>query len=618
MLKKSKQIQLLIDSSVQFSDVKIFLKQNPSTHVIAFDFKSHQFLNHEKIPHDISDTFLDDNERTKLQSAIFKFSKWYEHTDIKNILEYDGVNIGKLYYIELSIFLIPFLKKFFELQNFLLKNNDKIYASGLIYEILSKSNIDVSIFQTKSTNSEFLYDSITLQNNFMKIKLPKKFFSNIKFFSEIFLNIFSSINKKPKPNSIFLVEFNTILYENVLLEIHKNNLNSVYFGTRRPSIWNTKSYSIINESRCHVANNRFIFNLKLERSIKLHADRIKSKWKYLFENDDFFNSFFCYDKKTFWTVLKPFFIQLYESRLQDSIKTIHFAKEYLIKTNASNVLVFSESGTSEQIIISLAKNLGIPVILIQHGLVSFDSKESDILNAFTGSMPISSDKFFVWGEAMKQYALNFGIPNEKIFVSGSCAHDNLFNNYHNSDDQDYILFSPESPSNNHINDYTVSVNEEYEKILKAVCTIASKLNKKLIIKLHPYINELNETKISKSIDPDIKIIKKGDMFSLVKSCSLFITSGITSAMIDAAYLKKPIIRIQTREWWGQSDTLRTDSAITTHINNLENIVNQIFSDPKYHQNAIQNGVNFVDDCISHPGLASKNISQFLGTNTSKS
>jgi UDP-N-acetylglucosamine 2-epimerase len=619
MTKESeKNSLLLIDSSVDFSAVRSFIKKNPSTKIISFDFKSHIILKNENIPHKISDIFLNSDERHELQKSIFKFSKWYEESSIREIIEYNKMNIGKLCYMEFFIFLIPFLKYFFELSKISKQYPcSKFYASSFIFNIFSNSILttNVYLFETKYNNFNFLYDSTNFQTNFLNIKLSKNFYKKFKNFSENILYQFSRINKKLFTNSIFLVEFNTILYQNLLFGLHDNKVDSVYFGVRRPAIWSSKSYSIINKSRTHIATETEILTSELKKIIENNTDEMKLKFKELFQNDDFFNSFFNYSNISFWSSLKPFFEKLYYSRIDDLIKTIHISKEYVKNSNPKFILILSESGTTEQIMISLAKTYKIPIILLQHGVQSYDSKKSDIINDFTGSMPVLSDKFFVWGEAMKKYALNFGISSEKIFTVGSCAHDNLFTNSLNPSSEDYILFSPESPSNNYIDEYTVKIHQEYEDILKKVCTLSTKLNKKLIIKLHPHIPELDEAKIAKSINADIQIIKQGDISSLIPSCSLFITSGITSAMIDAAYLKKPIIRIKTREWWGDIDTLRSNSSIPISINDLDITINQIFSDPIFYENIIKNGTNFVNDCLSNQGIASKNISNLLMDNS---
>ena len=618
MTKESeKNSLLLIDSSVDFYAVRSFIKKNPSTKIISFDFKSHIILKNENIPHKISDIFLNSDERHELQKSIFKFSKWYEESNIREIIEYNKINIGKLYYMEFFIFLIPFLKYFYELSKISKQyTSSKFYASSFIYDIFlnSKLTSNVSLFETKSNNFNFLYDSTNFQTNFLNIKLSKNFYNKFKNFSENILNQFSGINKKLVTNSTFLVEFNTILYQNLLFSLHENKINSVYFGVRRPAIWSSKSYSIINKSRTHIASESEILTSELKKIIQNNTDKIKLKFEELIQNDIFFNSFFNFSNIPFWPSLKPFFKKLYYSRIDDLIKTIHISKEYIKNSNPKFVLILSESGTTEQIMISFAKTNKIPIILFQHGLGSYDSKKSDIINDFTGSMPVLSDKFFVWGEAMKKYALNFGIPSEKIFTVGSCAHDNLFTNSSNQPSKDYILFSPESPSNNYIDEYTVKIQQEYQDMLKKVCTLSTKLNKKLIIKLHPYISELDEAKIAKSINVDIQVIKQGDISSLIPSCSLFITSGITSAMIDAAHLKKPIIRIKTREWWGDTDTLRPNSSISIPIDDLEVTINQIFSDPTFYEKIIKNGTNFVNYCLSNQGDASKNVSNLLISN----
>lgn len=41
------------------------------------------------------------------------------------------------------------------------------------------------------------------------------------------------------------------------------------------------------------------------------------------------------------------------------------------------------------------------------------------LNEFFGVLPILSDKFLVWGESARNYALECGIPNEKIHIVGN-------------------------------------------------------------------------------------------------------------------------------------------------------------------------------------------------------
>ena len=138
-------------------------------------------------------------------------------------------------------------------------------------------------------------------------------------------------------------------------------------------------------------------------------------------------------------------------------------------------------------------------------------------------------------------------------------------------------------------------------------------NKKLIIKIKPHILERNTTKIAKEIDPSIKVMKSGDMTELVKHCSIFITFGITSAMLDAASFQKPVIRIKMREWWDSPDTLRPNSAISIPLNDFENTVKKLFSDNDYFSKSVENGNKFLADCLTNSGAVSDKIGSFLKT-----
>ena len=85
----------------------------------------------------------------------------------------------------------------------------------------------------------------------------------------------------------------------------------------------------------------------------------------------------------------------------------------LKKQNCSGIVVWSENGFNEQIVIGVSKKLKIPVILLQHGIYADDPKANE-QNKFSGLLPLKSDKFAVWGKAMSDYAKNYGIDTEKI------------------------------------------------------------------------------------------------------------------------------------------------------------------------------------------------------------
>ena len=99
---------------------------------------------------------------------------------------------------------------------------------------------------------------------------------------------------------------------------------------------------------------------------------------------------------SFWKFLKPYLHTLFKKRLENLLFEIDLGYEMLNQTKPDYILIQSESGNTEQIILSISKTLNIPVILLQHGFLK--STEGGFkLNKFTKSIMNNSDQFIVWG-----------------------------------------------------------------------------------------------------------------------------------------------------------------------------------------------------------------------------
>ena len=159
---------------------------------------------------------------------------------------------------------------------------------------------------------------------------------------------------------------------------------------------------------------------------------------------------------------------------------------------------------------------------------------------------------------MLKYSQEYNLPVASIQALGSPYHDKLFNKSKTSKQSNMILLITQGPLNMHVNDHTVKANEEYEDLIKKICTITKKLNRKLIIKLHPYEDDNYEDEIAKTIDPSIRVLKKGDTIKLIQSCDMMISVGtsISSTIYDGHLMNKPVLRIPYGEWFGKPDQSR--------------------------------------------------------------
>ena len=88
---------VLFDSRSSFENLKDTISKEPNIHIITFDYESHKRLQKEKIPHKLSDDFIDNNECDEVQKKIFELTDWFSEKSITKFLEYRKINIGKLF-----------------------------------------------------------------------------------------------------------------------------------------------------------------------------------------------------------------------------------------------------------------------------------------------------------------------------------------------------------------------------------------------------------------------------------------------------------------------------------------------------------------------------------------
>jgi len=603
---------ILVDSNTKINTIKQFVTNN--TKIISFDYESHTLLSKNKIVHTLAENYLSTHDIISLQEKLFHFSKFFTEQEISDMLIYNDVKIGQLFYFELYLFLLPFLKKFLELQKIYYKYPKAEFVSSHdLSDLISLFTTNVIQIDKNSQKSEFFYDSIKLNfrmHNFsFNISIPQRYYDIIKGISDKFITRFlirHHYNKLTKLS--LLVEFDTIKYNKLLTE---TNSNFILYNRRRPTIWNLESCKIIKRSNVIVTTDYNLENTDVQTRIKNELSKTESIITLLLSKERLLADFFSIGGHSFWLALKPYFIELSKKRVTDAIREIILAEHLFTNYKVKSVLIWSESGFNEQIVAQLGKKYHIPVVLIQHGLY-LDTIKEKTTNEFLGVIPILSDKFIVWGNSMRNYALQCGVSTEKIHVIGNPSFDELFEKKETNSSNDYVLLATQSPTNIAVNDLTINIIEKYEKIIKKVCEVVTKLNKNLVIKLHPDPFEFDVTNIAKEINPSIKVIKKGNFHAILKKCEVFIAIDISTTILEANILKKPTISISFKNYYDDEDVcsiFKSDSCIRTEIDNFESTLQRILSDTNFKNQLIQNGNKFVNEYLSNQGTASLELSK---------
>ncbi|MEM3064596.1 MAG: hypothetical protein QW177_04405 [Candidatus Nitrosotenuis sp.] len=599
---------ILFDSSATLDDLKTVLKNQK---IITFDVESHELLAKNNIDHEISDIYSQD-KLDYIQKLTYKFSKWYEEPHIAHDITYEEINLGSLFYDEFHHFLVPFLKKFYELLSIVDKyRNCNFVAAPFIHRLVLCLSADKAKTIGKDYLTNFLYDSFKIKiSNSISVNLSAENYLRLKNMSEkIISSLFKpKITKNRK--SVLLVEFDPIKYKR-FLQLSKSRLHLTFFNRRRPVVWNAASFLAIQKSKCGSVTHHNIINNKIMDDIKNKALVFDKKVATIIDNnEDFFKKFFTISGVSFWPALKPFFLKLCEKRIPFAISEIEITKKIFAKYRFDVVLVWSENGFNEQIAIGLAKKQKIPVILLQHGLY-YDSPEALEFNKFAGVLPISTDIIACWGNSFKKSLERYGFQSEKIKVIGHPPFDDIFE-IKNSKKNEFVLLVTSSPTKNIASDLSVQTRLHYIDCISKICKILMKNNKNLTVKLHPFAEEIDITDVVKSINHKISVVKKDNIINFLKLCEFVIVIDISTVIIEAQILKKPVISFSVKNYnLGNPEIFTSNAVIQTNLNDFETTLNNFLHTVDRQKKLVDSANKFLDNYLSNQGNASQKLIEFL-------
>jgi UDP-N-acetylglucosamine 2-epimerase len=302
---------------------------------------------------------------------------------------------------------------------------------------------------------------------------------------------------------------------------------------------------------------------------------------------------------------------MFTDKLSEYIYEIELTKKLFAKYSFSSVLIVSEVSPNSQIIINLAKKFGVKIALIQHGMYADAFPETFQYNK-SGVLPNLSDKFLVWGEVLKKYSIDCGISSDKIQIIGNPAYDDFFKQSKEGlSDNSYILLTTTFTQHDIVYDLTMNSRLQRKKIIEHICHTVTKLKRKLVIKLHPTFDDDNITDFVHKINPEIIIIKSGDVLDLIKNCEFLITLDMSTTILEAQILNKPALSMfVTDRKFGISEVFKSASCISV-TNDLEKILIKLINNDQFKNDLISNGKKFSQKYLSHQGTSSKNLISFL-------
>ena len=620
MNNNSKSI-ILFDSVSDYDDLDEITSKNKSK-IISFNYDTHKILKNKKIHHEISDNYLSKKDLRTIQKTAYSVSEWFNADVISKYIYYNGVNLGSLIQDELINILVYYIKKVFELFKISKEfSNSTFIGSHTCCKIMK--NFSKKINEFKNSNTEnlqpFPLDStkikmkIVTKNHSMEFGISKNLYKKLKSVSEksskFLLSKNNSIGETSK--NILIVEFNPIQYQSFFEQMPDSKLNFLIYNRRRPAFWNFQSYNLIKRSGCLAETENSLLDAKLKKIILNGKRQIEIKISDLFSKESFFKSFFSLEEISFWPTFKEFFQEYFRKRALEFIQEVELTKKLMEKYDFSSILILSEVGPNERIALQLAYQKQIPVCLVQHG-INYNTKESYDMNVAKGALPIKSDHYLCWGKISEEYSKRMEIKSKKVHSVGSAVFDGVTFDEQNCSKKDYVLLATGSPTKEHASDLTVEIIEKNMDAVKKICQVVTKYNKKLIIKTHPSPDELDPSFIAKQVNPEIKVIKEGKISPLIQSCDLLIINDLTSPILDAYILKKPVISFRvTDNGWGIPTAFKNNSCIVTDLEKFDDDLKNVLNNESVRNQLITDGEKSSKEYLAYQNNGSNKLITFL-------
>ena len=610
---------ILVDSTSNFENIKNFFKKGNNLSIISFDYKSHKKLENGNIPHQISDDYITDLQCKTIQDYVYKFTYWYFEKDFSKFLEYREINLGRLFQDELLNFFVRFLKKFKEIEIIFASNQNKEFlAENELFDIIqfftnSTLNLQKSTKKFHSFPHEEMRVNLKIAGYEKSLFLSRDRYLKLKKLSDFLIN--KMFNPKITDNTktkILFAEYNTERYKELFLKSKKFNAEIFFYGKRRPAFWNGSTLKTIRNSKCKIITNHLIYDNVAKHEEKLGIKKMRTQLSELWKKNSSLEKFFTFGDFEVFTLIKPVLVELIENRLSHTIHEIELVNRMFQKIRFDFSVIINELGFSEQIISCLSKTHKVKCIHMQEGF-HWDTIAAHANLTSQGAYLHDADTLAVWGDIDRSISIeNGGIPSNKVRIIGAPRYDNLFNS--ETKKQDYILLaSSGDPQPEEVNGIRINKIEEYLTDILQISKIVRELDEEVFIKLHPSPTQLMDlVELEKKIDPKITIVSHGEITSLLPSAKLVISIGISSAIIEALILKKPVIFIPGIDYnWGDPSIINEKGCLISSINELKNDLKGVLNNTKLYAEQQNSSRKYLSKLISHHGNASDEFYKYL-------
>jgi UDP-N-acetylglucosamine 2-epimerase len=490
----------------------------------------------------VSEGYISEQDvNNALEQAIKLSKEWHIYGKLPKLLQVLDVNVAEVFQEEL-VHRFFLLFKQIELASTVIENEhpDIVYVQSILFPLGQAFNV---VAAAKKAECSFL---------------EPKLYRTFKDWLQSRLRRKLSVSYTPKYYNIYLTQqkYDYASQYNVLMDTPSIN----YFNALFPVI---QEISNRRDCKCYIRGKESDFLGKLKNiqriSIKdVNVTAYKEKHKEIrtyyqskLKSDSEFQNIFVYKGINFWNAIERDISYWLEKRLADAtLDIVHFSN-VIDEIRPDILVVGTDSAVAMRGHVLIAKQKGIPVLEVQHGVY---------LPTWWRAVPYS-DKIAAGGDYSKEIYVGYGAQKEQIVVTGWPKFDDyvklkesLVKTHKNGTD---ILFATQP--------IDIKLNHDIIEAIGAF--IADSTRIRLIVKPHPAENTKTYNQITKKYKNVILHKSSENISKLVASSDILITVFSTVA-IEAALLDKSIICINITN----EESMYVNSGIAIEVKKLGDII----------------------------------------------
>jgi hypothetical protein len=523
------KIVVITDRRVFPKEERTILSQKDKNIIWVDLFNAHKLTGNIGIKK--TDDYLNRELYEHIDEGATYFAQYWTQIGNQNVSRYNSICLSELVEFDALLFYIKVLKNLELFQQIILKESpdeiilisDDELLKNILLLIGKEQNIKVKIvsrlfFRIKNKmDNYFRYLIEKYKIDIKKILFLLVRIKNLKIKNMVLVKANS---KKP----CFFIDNHRVIQPIVEKVFKEEKANIIFFNInfRVFERYIKKNYPI-----------SMFFEFKTKKDIRKiimkNQKKFISIWNKLINDEEFKNKFF-YRNIFLWDIIKEKLKYFWTKRFKWGIKNIEIIKQMMREHNVKATLVWHDFLEPGRTMVSVSNQLNVSSILIQDGIYAGRIGVSERLYA---------DKVAVWGQATKDRLIKRGNLKSKIFVTGNPAYDKLINMVTKPKEskEKIIVFATQM-----IDYYSTIITDTNEEIIDSLYFAIKRIpNTKLLIKVHPgeKVKKYKDLIRNKNYK-NIQVIKKVDLFDILKKCSVLVTHSSTVAL-EAMIVNKPVI-----------------------------------------------------------------------------